>query len=74
MTFTLISSSGTMAMAVNYAYRRDRRKTTLLMLTTAGRCYSIGELQDMPENIGFVDVQYVPTDVYRSLIIARKGA
>jgi cytochrome c oxidase subunit 3 len=35
MTFTLISSSGTMAMAVNFGYRRDRRKTTLLMLATA---------------------------------------
>ncbi len=35
MTFVLISSSGTMAMAVNYAYRRDRAKTTALMLTTA---------------------------------------
>ena len=35
MTFILISSSGTMAMAVNYAYRRDRVKTTLLMAATA---------------------------------------
>ncbi len=35
MTFVLISSSGTMAMAVNFAYRRDRIKTTLLMLATA---------------------------------------
>ncbi|UVE17875.1 heme-copper oxidase subunit III family protein [Pseudomonas sp. LS44] len=35
MTFVLISSSGTMAMAVNFAYRRDRAKTTALMLTTA---------------------------------------
>jgi cytochrome c oxidase subunit 3 len=35
MTFILISSSGTMAMAVNFAYRRDRLKTTLLMLATA---------------------------------------
>jgi cytochrome c oxidase subunit III len=35
MTFVLISSSGTMAMAVNYAYRRDRRKTASLMLLTA---------------------------------------
>ena len=35
MTFILISSSGTMAMAVNYGYRRDRVKTTLLMLATA---------------------------------------
>jgi cytochrome c oxidase subunit 3 len=31
MTFVLITSSGTMAMAVNYAYRRDRRRTALLM-------------------------------------------
>ncbi|RON01647.1 bb3-type cytochrome oxidase subunit IV [Pseudomonas brassicacearum] len=35
MTFVLISSSGTMAMAVNYAYRRDRAKTAALMLATA---------------------------------------
>jgi cytochrome c oxidase subunit 3 len=35
MTFVLISSSGTMAMAVNFAYRRDRRKTAVLMLVTA---------------------------------------
>jgi cytochrome c oxidase subunit 3 len=35
MTFILISSSGTMAMAVNFAARRDRRKTTLLMMATA---------------------------------------
>ncbi|QRM57439.1 heme-copper oxidase subunit III family protein [Sinorhizobium sp. BG8] len=35
MTFVLISSSGTMAMAVNYGYRRDRRKTAILMLVTA---------------------------------------
>jgi cytochrome c oxidase subunit 3 len=35
MTFVLISSSGTMAMAVNFGYRRDRRRTTILMLLTA---------------------------------------
>src|SRR5215813_2842218 len=35
MTFILISSSGTMALAVNYGYRRDRKKTALLMLLTA---------------------------------------
>ena len=35
MTFVLISSSGTMAMAVNFGYRRERRKTALLMLATA---------------------------------------
>jgi cytochrome c oxidase subunit 3 len=35
MTFILISSSGTMAMAVNFGYRKDRRTTALLMLVTA---------------------------------------
>jgi cytochrome c oxidase subunit III len=35
MTFVLITSSGTMAMAVNFAYRQDRRKTAILMLVTA---------------------------------------
>ncbi|MBI4183874.1 MAG: cytochrome c oxidase subunit 3 [Proteobacteria bacterium] len=35
MTFILISSSGTMAMAVNFGYRRDRIKTAALMLATA---------------------------------------
>ncbi|HEY4720409.1 MAG: bb3-type cytochrome oxidase subunit IV [Candidatus Muproteobacteria bacterium RBG_16_60_9] len=35
MTFVLISSSGTMAMAVNFGYRKDRRKTFVLLLLTA---------------------------------------
>jgi cytochrome c oxidase subunit III len=35
MTFVLISSSGTMAMAVNFAYRRDRVRTAALMFATA---------------------------------------
>src|SRR3970282_1314026 len=35
MTFILISSSGTMAMAVKFGYRRDRFKTAILMLATA---------------------------------------
>src|SRR3954470_13105810 len=35
ITFVLISSSGTMAMAVNFGYRRDRAKTAILMLVTA---------------------------------------
>jgi cytochrome c oxidase subunit 3 len=35
MTFILITSSGTMALAVNYGYRRDRKKTVLLMMATA---------------------------------------
>ena len=35
MTFVLISSSGTMAMAVMFGYRHDRRKAAVLMLLTA---------------------------------------
>jgi cytochrome c oxidase subunit 3 len=35
MTFVLISSSGTMAMAVNFGYRGDRRTTAFLMFATA---------------------------------------
>ena len=35
MTFVLISSSGTMAMAVNFGYRRERGRTAALMLVTA---------------------------------------
>ena len=35
MTFVLITSSGTMAMAVNCGYRRDRRRTAMFMLLTA---------------------------------------
>ncbi len=35
MTFILISSSGTMAMAVAFGYRRDRIKSAVLMLATA---------------------------------------
>ncbi|MBD9374789.1 heme-copper oxidase subunit III family protein [Rhizobium sp. ARZ01] len=35
MTFVLITSSGTMAMAVNFGYRRNRRMTALLMVLTA---------------------------------------
>ncbi len=35
MTMVLITSSGTMALAVNYGYRRDRYNTAALMLITA---------------------------------------
>lgn len=35
MTFVLITSSGTMAMAVNCGYRRDRRNAARLMVVTA---------------------------------------
>jgi cytochrome c oxidase subunit III len=35
MTFVLISSSGTMVLAVNYGYRRERRKAVAFLLLTA---------------------------------------
>jgi cytochrome c oxidase subunit III len=35
MTFALITSSGTMAMAVNFAYRGDKHRTVMLMALTA---------------------------------------
>jgi cytochrome c oxidase subunit 3 len=35
MTFVLISSSGTMVLAVNYGYRKDRVRTVIYLLLTA---------------------------------------
>ena len=35
MTFVLITSSGTMALAVNYGYRGDRKMTAILLIVTA---------------------------------------
>ena len=35
MTFILITSSGTMVLAVNYGYRQDRARTAILLLITA---------------------------------------
>lgn len=35
MTFVLITSSGTMALAVNFGYRRNKKMTVLLMAATA---------------------------------------
>ena len=35
MTFVLISSSGTMVLAVNYGYRKDKVKTFIFLLVTA---------------------------------------
>src|SRR5260370_24231705 len=45
MTFVLISSSGTMAMSVNFGYRRDRAKTAALMLSTASFCATFVGIQ-----------------------------
>src|ERR1700704_6276804 len=45
MTFILISSSGTMAMAVNFGYRHDRVKSAALMLATAALGATFGGMQ-----------------------------
>ncbi|OUS07363.1 bb3-type cytochrome oxidase subunit IV [Rhodobacterales bacterium 52_120_T64] len=45
MTFILISSSGTMAMAVNYGYQRNRKRTAVLMFLTAALGLSFVGLQ-----------------------------
>src|ERR1700733_10438689 len=45
MTMVLITSSGTMALAVNYGYRRDRARTTALMLATAALGASFVSMQ-----------------------------
>src|SRR3979490_1980646 len=45
MTMVLITSSGTMALAVNYGYRRDRAKTMALMLATAALGASFVSMQ-----------------------------
>ena len=45
MTMILITSSGTMAMAVNYGYRRARGKTAALMFATAALGVSFVSMQ-----------------------------
>ena len=45
MTFILITSSGTMALAVNYGYRRDKKRTFWLMLATAALGASFVSMQ-----------------------------
>lgn len=46
--------------------------SVLLMLTTEGKCYSVGEVRGMLHDAGFADVQWVPTAAYRSVVVARK--
>jgi SAM-dependent methyltransferase len=46
--------------------------SVFLMLSTSGRCYSVGEMYHILETIGFEAPRYIPTIAYRSMIIARK--
>jgi len=44
----------------------------LLMLSTRGKCYSLGEMGKILKDIGFKDIHNVPTAGFRSLITANK--
>lgn len=46
--------------------------SVLLMHATEGRCYSVGEIEALLEEVGFMDVEQLPTAASRSVISARK--
>ncbi|MFZ6026773.1 MAG: methyltransferase [Chloroflexota bacterium] len=46
--------------------------SVLLMLSTEGKCYSVGEMQTMLAQAGFAEATCVPTVAARSLMIAQK--
>jgi hypothetical protein len=46
--------------------------SVLLMHSTPGKCWSVGELTEIAEDVGFVDVVCRPTAGDRSALVARK--
>jgi len=46
--------------------------SVLLMYSTEGKCYSVGEIRDMLAGAGFVDATFIPTVAWRSAITAKK--
>ncbi len=46
--------------------------SALLMFSTEGKCYSIGEMKQMLKSAGFRNIKYIPTMLNRSIIIGRK--
>jgi hypothetical protein len=44
----------------------------LLMLSTRGKCYSVGEMEQLLQAVGFTNVRLKPTAGFRSVITARK--
>ena len=46
--------------------------SVLLMFLSEGKCYSITEMKDLLEKAGFKNIEYRPTILNRSVIIARK--
>ncbi|MEW6306954.1 MAG: methyltransferase [Verrucomicrobiota bacterium] len=48
--------------------------SSLLMHSTEGKCYSLGEMRDLLQSAGFGDMKFQPTAADRSVITARKPA
>ncbi|MEN9574198.1 MAG: hypothetical protein RL514_2053 [Verrucomicrobiota bacterium] len=46
--------------------------SVILMHSTEGKCYSLGELAELFRAVGFRDLQYIPTAADRSLVTATK--
>lgn len=46
--------------------------SVLLMHSTPGKCWSVGELGELAERVGFVDVEHRPAAGDRSVLLARK--
>ncbi|MFC5992632.1 methyltransferase [Pseudonocardia hispaniensis] len=46
--------------------------SVLLMHSTPGKCWSVGELAETAERVGFVDVEHRPAAGDRSVLLARK--
>jgi SAM-dependent methyltransferase len=46
--------------------------SALLMHSTWGKCYSLGELRDFLARLGFTEMQFTPTAAGRSAVTARK--
>ncbi len=46
--------------------------SVLLMYSTEGKCYSIAEMREFLNSAGFVDIQFLPTTSYWSIITAKK--
>jgi hypothetical protein len=46
--------------------------SVLLMYSTEGKCYSVTELNNMLQSMGFTDHRFIPTIADRSIITAKK--
>ena len=47
--------------------------STMLMHSTEGRCYGIGEMTEYLQGAGFTEVRFTPTAAARSVITAKKN-